>query len=66
MSVRQDFDAPFEVKIHERAAWDNVPTEQDALTYYTDGSRKNGLEGMGIYGPCLRHFEVLGVLSRGH
>jgi hypothetical protein len=46
--VRYDFDAPFEVKIHERDAWNNFPTEQDAVIviYYNDGSRKNGPIGI--------------------
>ena len=60
MPIRYDFDAPFEVEIPEREEWDNLTTEQGALVYYTDGSRKNGLVGMGIYGPSLRHFEALG------
>jgi hypothetical protein len=30
MLVRHNFDAPFEVKIHEWNAWDYVPTKQDA------------------------------------
>jgi hypothetical protein len=29
--------------------------------FYTDGSRKEGLVGMGIYGPSLRHHEALGT-----
>jgi hypothetical protein len=29
------------------------------LIYYTDGSRKDGMTGMGIYGPSVRYYEVL-------
>ena len=60
MPIRYDFDAPFEVEIPEREEWNNLTTEKGALVYYTDCSRKNGLVGMGIYGPSLRHFEALG------
>jgi hypothetical protein len=38
----------------------NQTTSPGALVYYTDGSRKNGLVGMGIYGPSIRYFEALG------
>jgi Reverse transcriptase (RNA-dependent DNA polymerase) len=38
----------------------NQTTSPGALEYYTDGSRKNGLVGMGIYGPSIRYFEALG------
>jgi hypothetical protein len=51
MPNRHDFEAPFEVKIYEREGWSHVLTEQSILTYYTDGSRKDGMIGMGIYGP---------------
>ena len=60
MPIRHDFDASFKVEIPDRAEWKNITTEQGALVYYTDGSRKNGLVGMGIYGPSLRYFESLG------
>jgi ribonuclease HI len=50
MPIRYDFEAPFKVKIYE----------QSVLTYYTDGSRKDGMTGMGIYGPSLRYYETLG------
>jgi hypothetical protein len=46
MPVRHDFDVTFEIKIHERDVGDNVPMEQDALIYYNDGSRQNGLAEM--------------------
>jgi hypothetical protein len=60
MPIRYDFDAQFEVIIHDREGWDYVPTEQGVLIYYTDGSRKDGLVGIGIYGPSIRHYEALG------
>jgi hypothetical protein len=60
MPVRYDFEAPFEVKITERKECVNQTTSPGALVYYTDGSRKNGLIGMGIYGPSIRYFEALG------
>jgi hypothetical protein len=61
MPIRHDFEAPFEVKIYEREGWNHVPTEQSILTYYTDGSRKDGMTGMGIYGPSVRCYEALGA-----
>jgi hypothetical protein len=61
MSIRYDFEAPFEVKIYEREGWNHVPTEQSTLTYYTDGSRKDGMTGMGIFGPSVRYYEALGA-----
>jgi hypothetical protein len=42
--IRHDFEAPF---------------EQSILTYYTDGSRKDGMTSIGIYGPCVRYYEAL-------
>jgi hypothetical protein len=59
MPRKFDFEADFKVLIPERDARDNIPADQDALVFYsTDGSRKEGLVGMGIYGPSLRHSEV--------
>jgi hypothetical protein len=31
MPIRYDFEAPFEVTIYEREAWNHVPTEQSIL-----------------------------------
>jgi hypothetical protein len=61
MPIRYDFEAPFEVKVYEREGWNHVPTEQSIHTYYTDGSRKDGMTGMGIYGPSVRYYEALGA-----
>ena len=61
MPLKFDFEATFKVVIPERDEWDNIPTEQEAMVYYTDGSRKDGLVGMGIFGPSVRHFEALGT-----
>jgi hypothetical protein len=49
-----DFEADFKVVIRERIARDNIPVDQEAMKFYTDGSRKEELVGMGIYGPSLR------------
>jgi hypothetical protein len=38
-----------------------IPADQEALLFYTDGSRKEGQVGMGIYGPSLRQYEALGT-----
>jgi hypothetical protein len=61
MSRKFDFEADFKVVIPERDAWDNIPADQEALVFYTDGSRKEGQVGMAIYGPSLRHYEALGT-----
>jgi hypothetical protein len=55
-----DLEALFEVEIAEREECVNQTTSPGALVYYTDGSRKNGLVEMGIYGPSIRYFEALG------
>jgi hypothetical protein len=60
MPRKFDFEADFKVVIPERDAWDNIPADQ-ALVFYTDGSIKEILVGMGIYGPSLRHYEALGT-----
>jgi RNase H len=52
--VRQDFE------ITEREECVKPTTSPGALMYYTDGSRKNGMVGMEIYGPSIRYFETLG------
>jgi hypothetical protein len=62
--VRHDFEAPFEVEITEREECVYQTTSPWALVYYTDGSRKNGLVGNGIYGPSIRYFEALGSTPR--
>jgi hypothetical protein len=59
MPIRYDFEAPFEVKIYERKEGNHVFTEQSILTYFTDGSRKDGMTGMGIYGQSVRYYEAL-------
>jgi hypothetical protein len=56
----------FEVEIPEWDVLNTDPTEHDALIYFTDASRRNGLGGMGIYGPFLRHFKVLGASPTSH
>jgi hypothetical protein len=45
-----------EIKIYEREGWNHVPPEQSTLTYYTDGSRKDAMIGMGINGPFVRSY----------
>jgi hypothetical protein len=39
----------------------HVPTEQSVLTYYTDGSRKDGMTGMGKVRYSVRYYEALGA-----
>jgi hypothetical protein len=58
MPTRYDFEAPFEGKIYEREGWNHVPTEQSTLTYYTNGSAKDGMTGMGIFG-CAESVEII-------
>jgi hypothetical protein len=53
MPVRHDFEAPFEVEKTKREECVNQITSPGTLVYYTDGSKKNGLVGMGIYGPSI-------------
>jgi hypothetical protein len=38
-----------------REDWNNVPFEQKAIVYYTNGFRRDKLTGIGIYGPSVRH-----------
>jgi hypothetical protein len=48
------------LKFHSKYKYTNhVPTEQSTLTYYTDGSRKDGMKGMAIFGPCVSYYEAL-------
>jgi hypothetical protein len=47
MPIRYVFEAQIEVKIYEREGRNHVPTEESTFTYYTDGSRKDGMTGMG-------------------
>jgi hypothetical protein len=54
MPRKFDFEADFKVLIPECDAWDNILVVQKALVFYTGGSRKEGLVGIGIYGPSLR------------
>jgi hypothetical protein len=63
MPWRYDFGVSFEVVITECEDWDNVPSEQEAIVYYTAGSGKDGQTGIGIYGHTLRHYEALGSTS---
>jgi hypothetical protein len=59
--IRYDFETPFAVKIYERVGWNHVPIEQSILTYYTDGSREDGMTGLGFFGPSVRFYEALGT-----
>jgi hypothetical protein len=43
-----DFEADFKFVIPKHDAWDNISANQAALVFCTDGSRKEGLVGMGI------------------
>jgi hypothetical protein len=61
MQRKYNFEADFKVVIPERDAWDNIPADQEAMVFYTDGSRREGLVGKGMYGPSLRHYESLGT-----
>jgi len=53
---------PFEIKIPERRDWidGEINFEEEALVYYTDGSRKEEMVGIGVYGPGYRYYEALG------
>ena len=53
---------PFEIKIPERREWidGEISFEEEALVYYTDGSRKEEMVGIGVYGPGYRYHEALG------
>jgi hypothetical protein len=44
--------------------WKVLPSEPGALEFYTDGSRKNGSAGIGIYGPSVRHHDARLCLNR--
>jgi hypothetical protein len=46
MPRKFDFEAEFKVVIPKREAWDNIPADQETMVFYTDGSRKVGLEGL--------------------
>jgi hypothetical protein len=46
MPRKFDFEAEFKVVIPKREAWDNIPADQKAMVFYSDGSRKEGLEGL--------------------
>jgi hypothetical protein len=59
MPIRYDFEVPFEVKTYEKEEWNHFSTEQSILIYYTDGYRKDGMTGMGIYDPSVRYYEAL-------
>jgi hypothetical protein len=61
MPIRYDFEAPLKVKIYEREEWNHEPTEQNIFTYYTDGSRKDGMIGIGTFGPSVKYNEALGA-----
>jgi hypothetical protein len=56
MPIRYDFEASFEVNYKKREGWNHVSTEQSILTYYTDGSRKDGTIGIGIFGPSVTYY----------
>jgi hypothetical protein len=49
MPRKFDFEADFKVVIPERDARDNIPADQDALVFYTDGSRKEGRKNMNLW-----------------
>jgi ribonuclease HI len=57
-----NFDMPFQTIIPSRKDWlEGGPAfETDSLQYFTDGSRKDGKVGIGVYGPSFNHHKALG------
>jgi ribonuclease HI len=62
MPKRYNFDIPYEVTIPNRNLWKNAgPDFSDrSMIYYTDGSKKDGSVGIGVYGPATRFHRPLG------
>ena len=60
MTVRHNFELPFEVIIPERSEWLSGNLENQAIVFYTDGSRKEGKVGIGVTGPGIRLSKALG------
>lgn len=57
-----DFEKPFETVYPTREEWTGgqVVIEEGAIAYYTDGSRKDGKVGLGVWGPGCRVRRSLG------
>nr|XP_042913339.1 uncharacterized protein LOC122273325 [Parasteatoda tepidariorum] len=64
MERKYVFERPFEVVFPTREEWDNntIDTKNDDLIWYTDGSKKGNLSGLGVCGlsPRFNLFEGLG------
>ncbi|XP_071037911.1 uncharacterized protein [Parasteatoda tepidariorum] len=64
MERKYVFERPFEVVLPTREEWDNntIDTKNDDLIWYTDGSMKGSLSGLGVCGlsPGFNFFEGLG------
>ncbi|XP_054287676.1 uncharacterized protein LOC129003409 [Macrosteles quadrilineatus] len=52
MIRKYDFDKPYQVAIGDRGEWQKVrdKTGKSAMVFYTDGSRREGRSGLGVYG----------------
>jgi hypothetical protein len=59
MTTRFDFDAQFEVIMHDREGWAHVTIEQGVFIYYTDDSRNDGLLSIGVDSPSIRHCQEM-------
>jgi ribonuclease HI len=55
----------FDIIIPDRKDWVNGlnPVEEDSLVFYTDGSRKDGSTGGGIFGPGIRAWFPMGTMA---
>jgi ribonuclease HI len=58
-----NLDATYDVIFPSRQAWRNrdIILKENALVYYTDGSRRDGRVGIGVYGPSFKFHKALGT-----
>ena len=62
------FDHAFRTHIPNRESWsiDNALIEEDALSYYTDGSKTRNGTGFGIHGPFNISRHYISSRSKSH
>jgi hypothetical protein len=61
MPIRHDFEAPFEVELYEREGGGRSYRTKYTYLLYRWLYKKDGMTGMGIYGPSVRYCEALGT-----
>lgn len=65
MKVQLEFEQNFDVIIPERREWHDgeITSDKKQIVFYTDGSKKDGRTGAGIFGPGIKAWIPMGEMA---